>query len=1130
MKNIFNKFAFFIALSFVFISCGNLTTSENDDSIPQGKGKITISTDLQNGRSVLPTAITKDTKGLTWILSGVKAGESKQIGYWEDDTDKTAYQKMVADTSLLVDTGTWDFTLTASQNNATAAFNVLQAHCDSVQISVGNNTLNFVMQEATGDTAATGSIEFTLNFPKDVVGNVVATLYKYDNDNTVVDTNRQLTIDNSSNNNFDSVKYSYPDTTGTTSSPLSAGYYILKVELQQEKGDATTPTVESKTINTYSCLVRVAPGLLSIGEYTLPDLAQLYTINYKLEGGEFTDSATTTSYNAYTTFALPEPTLNGHYFAGWYTQELKDDNTITETFFGNAGETKTISEDITLYAKWNKEVTGITHANNTLYISDYEGLCIFRDIVNGSHTDAITIPANESISGASAFVCDAGTSYNYLSVELEEDIKVTDAWIPIGVYSSTPSESRDYNATFDGNNHTITLSNGIYSTSYAALFVNVKGTIKNLVVEGNIKSEGSNAVAGICAYSNGGTFEHCVNKCIINSNTYSGTGGIVGYSNGATIKSCVNMGEISSSLSTIGGIVGATTYSSTVTIENSINLGKIIGTSNVSGIFGLGGSSASAQSITDCINIGEIKATGESGYAAGIITPSSNISVSNCINAGIVDASQSGAITSSSSGTYSNCYYDSSKINSPNDSNPPEINSKTTSELCNLDSSILSNWSKDASRYPLPNIVATDNLEGISKSVWNDICELAKVDTSSSGSSGTVTGITYAGTDSTSSLPTFYITTAEGLATFRDMVNGTLLDDTLTSYTIPADSSVTGIADYSITTSDAFANISGVLQADIDLSGIEWIPIGTEDSPFEGSFDGQNKTISNLTIQNATTDNQGLFGVIDGTSNTYSSEIKNLVVNGSIKSSGCNVAGIVGKAIKTNFIGCVNNASVESTYNETYNVCVGGIAGYVTNVIAEYCYNSGNITANMSAGGIIGYEASSTISNPTFDYCVNTGTIKGSSYIGGIIGYANKALSLGSCANYGTIDQLSTSTSTSTSTIGCIIGSCSSTNKTQVTECLIVGSTTATSYYAVSQNASVTYSYYDKNILSSSKGFSSNGGGSDLETSQLKTGIELDNFYYGDWNYENGRYPIPDLEGEISSDAWNLLVNTVSTL
>ena len=358
MKNIFNKFAFFIALSFVFISCGNLATSENDDSIPQGKGKITISTDLQNGRSVLPTAITKDTKGLTWILSGVKAGESKQIGYWEDDTDKTAYQKMVADTSLLVDTGTWDFTLTASQNNATAEFNVLQAQCNSVQINAGNNTLNFVMQEATGDKAATGSIEFTLNFPKDVVDNVEATLYKYDNDNNVVDTNRQLAINNSSND-FDSVKYSYPDATGTTSTDLSAGYYILKIELQQDTSVQATAT-DYQPINTYSCLIRVAPGLLSQGKYTLPDLAQLYTINYKLEGGYFTDSSTTTSYNAYTSFELPEPTYQGHYFAGWYTRDYTDDGIlIDEKFFCNAGETQTINADTTLYAKWKISWDGL---------------------------------------------------------------------------------------------------------------------------------------------------------------------------------------------------------------------------------------------------------------------------------------------------------------------------------------------------------------------------------------------------------------------------------------------------------------------------------------------------------------------------------------------------------------------------------------------------------------------------------------------------------------------------------------------------------------------------------------------------------------------------------------------------
>lgn len=352
MKNIFNKFAFFIALSFVFISCGNLTTSENDDSIPQGKGKITISTDLQNGRSVLPTAIDETTTGLKWELTGIKDGEttSNVIKYWTDGNSGTAYKSMTSNSGIVIDTGTWDFTLTASNTDGQ---NVLSATI-STTINAGENKLNFVMQEAT-ENAASGSIEFTLNFPKDVVDNVEATLYKYDNANNVVDTNRQLTIDNSSNNNFDSVKYSYPDTTGTTSSPLSAGYYILKIELQQEKGDATTPAVEDKTINTYSCLIRVAPGLSSIGKYTLPGLAQLYTVNYECNQGSIGNPLTTTSYNAYTSFELPEPTYQGHYFAGWYTQEYADDGTLKEEkFVGNAGDTITINKDTTLYAKYVK--------------------------------------------------------------------------------------------------------------------------------------------------------------------------------------------------------------------------------------------------------------------------------------------------------------------------------------------------------------------------------------------------------------------------------------------------------------------------------------------------------------------------------------------------------------------------------------------------------------------------------------------------------------------------------------------------------------------------------------------------------------------------------------------------------
>ena len=289
MKNIFNKFAFFIALSFVFISCGNLTTSENDDSIPQGKGKITISTDLQNGRSVLPTAIDETTTGLKWELVGTKDDTQQIIESWTDGTDEagtvtvTAYQSMT-DSEIFIDTGTWDFTLTASNTDGE---NVLSATI-STTINAGENKLNFVMQEAT-ENAASGSIEFTLNFPKDVVGNVEAKLFKYENNDTEI-SNQTLFINSSSTDNCSFVKYSYPDATGTTSSPLSAGYYILKIELQQNVNNQNMP------INTYSCLIRVAPGLLSQGKYTLPDLAQLYTINYECGRRNIGNQLTTTSY------------------------------------------------------------------------------------------------------------------------------------------------------------------------------------------------------------------------------------------------------------------------------------------------------------------------------------------------------------------------------------------------------------------------------------------------------------------------------------------------------------------------------------------------------------------------------------------------------------------------------------------------------------------------------------------------------------------------------------------------------------------------------------------------------------------------------------------------------------------
>lgn len=1089
MKNIFNKFAFFIALSFVFISCGNLTTSENDDSIPQGKGKITISTDLQNARSVLPTEIKEDTTGLKWELVGTKDGTQQKIKYWEDDNSGTAYQSMTSDSKIVIDTGTWDFTLTASltasQNNATEELNVLQAHCNSVQINAGNNALNFVMQEAT-EKAASGSIEFTLNFPKDVVGNVVATLYKYDNDNNVVDTNQQLAINNSSND-FDSVKYSYPDATGTTSSPFSAGYYILKIQLQQE-GDATTPAVEY--INTYSCLIRVAPGLTSKGVYTLDELAQLYTITYNLNEGTFdsTTSAVPTSYNAYTSFELPTPTRKGYEFVGWYTDETYD------TPASNDGTYK-ISTDTTLYAKWVEAVSGITHANNTLYISSYEGLKVFRDIVNGSLKSNITIPGDVANSGASV-TCNAGIPVTNYNAELQSNITINEDWTPIGVYKNASSQV-PYVGEFKGNNNTIKFDANVSINSQAAgLFGAISDgcKISNLIIEGNIVSSSDSSLyaGGIVGYATGGSVLNCVNRAKIQG---TWAGGIAGKTQSISFNGCVNFGEINGT-NYSAGIVGAA--ASNTSIDCCVNIGKITsdGTS-----CGISGDVPADIIVQKCINLGTLSATNNIyGISSGSGTISSNISAGKFEGTVLYSCY---AVSYSASNTN---YYDNS-ICADNNLNTGSALGMATSDFSSWSPDNLV-WSAAAGRYPLPNIVATDSSEGISESVWREICELAKVDTSSSGSSGTVTGITFAGydIDYTEGAPKFYITTADGLATFRNMVNGTIEG----TVTIPKDESYNGaFLDYEVT-SDTTTAIYGKLMSNIELpSDKNWIPIGSSDRPFTGSFNGNNYTISNLNI-NATTDNQGLFGVIQGTSSSEFCTITSLVVEGNITSSACNVAGIAGKATFTKFESCVNKATVEST-----NVAAAGIAGYVSNVNMACCYNAGSITASMDVAGIAGYETASDTWKE-YTYCINSGTITGGTNYSSIIGIANSKLGLGPCANYGKI------ISTTGNETGCIIGNCMTNGSdiTQVSGILSVGPIeTQGTYHVIANNVSITSSYYDCDVLSSDAvsgldGYDTSNFIDDAHSMNLDT-----------YRYTPGVYPIPDIEEyKISEAIWNEII------
>ena len=208
------------------------------------------------------------------------------------------------------------------------------------------------------------------------------------------------------------------------------------------------------------------------------------------------------------------------------------------------------------------------------------------------------------------------------------------------------------------------------------------------------------------------------------------------------------------------------------------------------------------------------------------------------------------------------------------------------------------------------------------------------------------------------------------------------------------------------------------LTENITLSD-EWTAIGNGSrssksytgKAFKGVFDGDNKTISGLTITSTTAADAaiGLFGVVDGgtvknlnltnvninvsNSNLAGAAIgmmlngataDNITVSGAIVGYD-GVGGIVGRLIIDGTInGCTNNASVTTSYGG-----IGGIVGKAyyedganTSTFANItgCTNKGTIKAVSYAGGIVGLARANVYN------CVNEGEIQGGTQTGGIVG------------------------------------------------------------------------------------------------------------------------------------------------
>lgn len=231
---------------------------------------------------------------------------------------------------------------------------------------------------------------------------------------------------------------------------------------------------------------------------------------------------------------------------------------------------------------------------------------------------------------------------------------------------------------------------------------------------------------------------------------------------------------------------------------------------------------------------------------------------------------------------------------------------------------------------------------------------------------------------------------------FAGLVNGTLTDDT-----------------------EQKTSASAVLTADIELSGETWTPIGSESTPYTGTFDGQGYTISGMTIENAES-YSGLFGNVTGT-------VRDFTVTGTITITGSEAVSKVGGAVGSLGIATAGGtvSGVTSDVDITVsagNDHIGGVVGSMpenSSPTVENCVYTGDINITVAAGsvaGIVGYIRTGTIQN-----CANQGSISvdvgGTGSVGGILGYCNnKSIKITACYNTGIISA------SGTANVGAIVG------------------------------------------------------------------------------------------------------------
>ena len=172
-----------------------------------------------------------------------------------------------------------------------------------------------------------------------------------------------------------------------------------------------------------------------------------------------------------------------------------------------------------------------------------------------------------------------------------------------------------------------------------------------------------------------------------------------------------------------------------------------------------------------------------------------------------------------------------------------------------------------------------------------------------------------------------------------------------------------------------YAAANYIMTGDVSLYGEDWIPIGTEATPFTGVFDGGGHIIGGLYIEDSSLNNAGLFGYVQN------GEIRNLGITDAYISAGSNVGGLAGNLASGTVSGSYVHGSVIGQNN------VGGLVGHIGyGQSISSTYAEASVTGQNNVGGLFGSIDSGEVAN---SYA--KGSVTGEDNVGGLVGNTGSA-------------------------------------------------------------------------------------------------------------------------------------------